>query len=526
MTKEEAIRILASSCIPGSKQTEALETLIPELKESEDKRMMREFNDWLCEEIECLQNDLRDEEDRKTLNMLCYVLTKVKDWLEKQKEVGINWMKSDNVKNPNKPYIDKAGMFYTTDGRMCYASEIERQKGQGLTAKINGEPIPTKNYSVNIPLAEWSEEDEKIAKEIEEELWYPGDFPDYPSKEESKLYDDCQRRLNWFKNKLKSLRLQPKQEWSEEDERIRKEIYNFFKNFKETGTWKSISDVNTWLAYLEKQKEQKIDIDKEKLIRHCIGLILTDATDKRFKDYGLTLKDCLTWLGEQKEQKPELPKLHKGDDNNPYDMRVSEAQEYAINRGFGIPYNDGEVYVDERHMTQTIGNILRWADEHPKEQKPVDYEAELKKCKDNPLYFYDKYVSIKQKPAEWKATLNGESIPTENQSVEIPLAEWSDDDSDNLERVENYLWMLDDYVGDDCAMPQGKTDKIRENIQEILLPWLKSLPKRFNLQLKQEWSDEEYGRLFDIEHYLDGTLQLSPDRRIACINFLKSLYNF
>ena len=32
--------------------------------------------------------------------------------------------------------------------------------------------------------------------------------------------------------------------------------------------------------------------------------------------------------------------------------------------------------------------------EKQKEQKPVDYEAELKKCKDNPLYFYDKYVSI------------------------------------------------------------------------------------------------------------------------------------
>ena len=37
-----------------------------------------------------------------------------------------------------------------------------------------------------------------------------------------------------------------------------------------------------------------------------------------------------------------------------------------------------------------------------KEQKPIDYEAELKKCKDNPLYFFDKYVTvkIKQKPSE------------------------------------------------------------------------------------------------------------------------------
>ena len=49
---------------------------------------------------------------------------------EKQKETGIQWFKSDNVKNPDKPYIDKAGMFYTTDGRMCYASEIEKQKEQ------------------------------------------------------------------------------------------------------------------------------------------------------------------------------------------------------------------------------------------------------------------------------------------------------------------------------------------------------------------------------------------------------------
>ena len=63
---------------------------------------------------------------------------------------------------------------------------------------------------------EWSEEDEKIAKEIEEELWYPGDFPDYPSKEENELYDDCQRRLNWFKDKLKSLRPQPHWKPSEE----------------------------------------------------------------------------------------------------------------------------------------------------------------------------------------------------------------------------------------------------------------------------------------------------------------------
>lgn len=81
----------------------------------------------------------------------------------------------------------------------------------------------------------------------------------------------------------------------------------------------------------------------------------------------------------QKEQIPYIDfviKPHRGDDTNPYDMSVSEAQEYAIKRGFGVPFNDGEVYVDERHITQTIGNILRWADEHPKEQKPIQTDAE------------------------------------------------------------------------------------------------------------------------------------------------------
>ena len=65
---------------------EDAEHYFPELSESEDERMLREFNDYLCEEIECRTNDLRDEKDRKTLNMLCFVLKKVDAWLEKQKE--------------------------------------------------------------------------------------------------------------------------------------------------------------------------------------------------------------------------------------------------------------------------------------------------------------------------------------------------------------------------------------------------------------------------------------------------------
>ena len=59
--------------------------------------MLREFNDYLCEEIECRTNDVRDEKDRKTLNMLCFVLKKVDAWrLEKQKEQkSAEWSEED-----------------------------------------------------------------------------------------------------------------------------------------------------------------------------------------------------------------------------------------------------------------------------------------------------------------------------------------------------------------------------------------------------------------------------------------------
>ena len=57
---------------------------------------------------------------------------------------------------------------------------------------------------------------------------------------------------------------------------------------------------------------------------------------------------------------------------------------------------------------------------------------------------------------------------------------------------------------------------------DVVKMWAEEL-SNYCPQPKDEWSEEEYGRLFDIEHYLDGTLQLSPDRKIACIDFLKSL---
>ena len=162
-----------------------------------------------------------------------------------------------------------------------------------------------------------------------------------------------------------------------EDERIRKSLIDFF------GEQRDMSDVNGVYAY-----------------------------------------EVVAWLEKQKEQKPAIIKPHKGDDGNPYDMGVSEAQEYAIKRGFGIPFNDGEVFVDERYITQTIGNILRWADEHPKEQKPAEWSEENERKMDmvtdalHSYWSYNKFTML----VSWLKSLRPHWKPSEEQMEALERA--------------------------------------------------------------------------------------------------------
>ena len=48
-------------------------------------------------------------------------------------------------------------------------------------------------------------------------------------------------------------------------------------------------------------------------------------------------------------------------DNN-FNMTFEESQDYIAKRGFDVPWNDCDVFVDEREINRTIGNVLKWAD--------------------------------------------------------------------------------------------------------------------------------------------------------------------
>lgn len=126
-----------------------IEDAFPELRASKDERIRK----WLLKCVKSLYDVNFREVSRQDVIF----------YLEKQKETGIRWFKSDNVKNPDKPYIDKAGMFYTTDGRMCYASEIEKQKGENLRDFIDG--FPYSDEQKEQKPVEWSKEDEVRLKE-------------------------------------------------------------------------------------------------------------------------------------------------------------------------------------------------------------------------------------------------------------------------------------------------------------------------------------------------------------------------
>lgn len=51
-----------------------------------------------------------------------------------------------------------------------------------------------------------------------------------------------------------------------------------------------------------------------------------------------------------------------------YGMTFEEAQAYIEKRGLDYAWNDDDVFIDDRFLTQSVGNVLRWADDHPSKE--------------------------------------------------------------------------------------------------------------------------------------------------------------
>ncbi len=143
--------------------------------------------------------------------------------------------------------------------------------GKFEKAMINGEPISTENNFVDIPLAKWSEEDEKTINMAIETL-----------EHENYLV---------LAEKLKSLRPQPKQEWSK---KRKKELGNYLFNMMKmvnTGA-KELRYTNDELEkYVEKCIQDVVDLcpisqqpktewsEEDETRRNCCMIYLANARD-------------------------------------------------------------------------------------------------------------------------------------------------------------------------------------------------------------------------------------------------------
>lgn len=230
MTREEAIKVIKEAMPTLWKETkDAIQTLIPELAESEDERIRKEIISIVKEYGRICE---KEGDPCSTINDCLSYLENLKPsfrqihdsvaWdnglrtgieLEKQKEQKeiVQWPNLSNCKHDCKTCFAKciyrkeqneeqkpaedwredrkkecpfrrildnnlygceqyAGVVCACDGNCSWVvdypklKEIQDRKEQKPAeqngATINGEPIPTENQSVDISLANWSEEDE------------------------------------------------------------------------------------------------------------------------------------------------------------------------------------------------------------------------------------------------------------------------------------------------------------------------------------------------------------------------------
>ena len=194
---DEALKIAKNyySTTDSVADTELIELIFPELKESEDERIRKE----LIKIVNGHYSLFKEIDRAKTIA-----------WLEKQ---------NSNVDNANKEYwrgyregkqeiLDKYAELEKQGEQETLCSKCKKEQPshscQDITAlgrcAVEHEQKPT----------EWNEEDEKMITNICKNLY---DYPRVNSPFDNDSFKEAQKQVDWFKS-----RMHPKQEWSEDDE--------------------------------------------------------------------------------------------------------------------------------------------------------------------------------------------------------------------------------------------------------------------------------------------------------------------
>ena len=185
---------------------------------------------------------------------------------------------------------------------------------------------------------------------------------------------------------------------TEEDEKVKKAIKQMYSFLPNEPTYIGDVQVKDIFAWLEKQGKQdaRYKYLEELLEADTIyQMAVNDAMVEEAKTKAIeAISNMDIWdlldPKKQGEQKANYTTTVETGDRSinalvtrdiPFGAKDSELQEvfYHIPEGFHAEIDGNKVVIKKG------------------EQKPIDYNEELKKCRENPLYFFDKYVKIKPK---------------------------------------------------------------------------------------------------------------------------------
>lgn len=256
----------------------------------------------------------------------------------------------------------------------------------------------------------------------------------------------------------------------------------------------------TWLMNLLEGMFPDLRESEDERIRKAIMEVLkrvSGATDV-LENEGTTFKKAMIWLEKQKElpTNEEMLRTLRVE----YEKGVADTiAKYEQKEQKPVTYEDDFVS-EHKTSLEILKHYLIWA-ENSEEDCPYTWKELAAAIKDG-------ITALEQKPAEWddytktnldralqiikdaKGTLQGyqsdDGIYECDKAIEClehflyrgleieKTIEWSEED-ENMRGTCIYLLEHDEVIGPwkDC------------------IAWLKSLPERFNLQPKQEWSEED-----------------------------------
>ena len=290
-------------------------------------------------------------------------------------------------------------------------------------------------------------------------------------EEKAKAYDKALERAkkewsnnldNAYKNYRESLEIIFPELKESEDEKVRKSLFEYFKNRKDDGdadeTWYGIS-YDEILAWLEKQSDI---IENNMLLPFKEYDNLMDSINKKKKEgYEAGYKQGLI---DSKNDQHVQPKFKVGDT-----IRVKNSlAEYVITDIYGGCYH-GKGWSLDIISADRSGDYELVEQNHAWSEEDEDYRQDVNAAVDN---YFDE--GLAKELCGWLKSLKDRVQPQ-------PKQEWSEEDEKGLG---NALW----------AIQQARTIAKDENDMGNLWyaeRFLKSLKDRVLPQPTQEWSEED-----------------------------------